>query len=161
MLVVVDMQPYFPTSQPHWLVEAVIKEIKRARKRGEPVILLEYAGWGVYGSTDSRLLACLLGYRKKFVAEKYRDNGGPEVVELIETHNLPHEKIRICGVNVNACVRQTTQHLTTHLPESRVKLVLEACNGQEPYTDRYWGNWGSGIPNLEVVSLADRKITGV
>ena len=45
----------------------------------------------------------------------------------MKNNDFNSEKIRVCGVNSDACVRETVQTLAEKLPDSKITVALEAC----------------------------------
>jgi hypothetical protein len=109
----IDMQPCYPASEV--VLDEVIREVKRARTNKEWVMILEYGT----GRTYYRITRELQGYRRRLYARKYKNDGAAKVFTAItrRNNNLDNknvgriEKIRVCGVNTNACVFDTVNSL--------------------------------------------------
>jgi hypothetical protein len=84
-------------------------------------IILEYVN-------HSQTMACIrraaLHYKHKRYVEKWHDDGSNEVMRVIRIKNWP-QRFLVCGVNTNACVRQTALGLGNY---GRVVVYLPGCN---------------------------------
>jgi len=143
-LVIVDMQDYFLGNldsisskivnnpiRRTYLIECILREIKNARKKGMPIICLEYAdldydGDGIFATyTCKEIRLALRNYRKAYYALKDQNDGSEEIIDImngvIPRRDIPRNtrtpvkylnngedvKAYICGVNLDACVRET------------------------------------------------------
>jgi hypothetical protein len=126
MLLVIDVQPIYPSSEE--VLDEVIREVRKAKANKEWIMILEYG----MGRTYYRITRELQGYRKKLYARKYRNDGGREVFTAITkySNNLGSknvgriEKIRVCGVNLSACVVATVYSIKMF---SQVEVIKRAC----------------------------------
>jgi hypothetical protein len=102
LLVIIDMQPYFPTARNRRTNRAVAEEIKSSIEQGEPMLF-------VTGGTDwmppeqtvtNRGLTRLTeGSPHEYAIHEFRDNGADEIVQFLTTHHFRDSKVRVCGVN--------------------------------------------------------------
>lgn len=129
-LVIIDMQVGFEAANYQDVIEGCAKEIKRARKAGMPIMLVEYDD---FGDTQSALLNLVEGYRKCIVATKYDDDGSYEVGQWLKRKNWPSDNLRVCGVNAWCCVRETIWGLLCRDKHKnmRIKLVKSACGDMD------------------------------
>jgi nicotinamidase-related amidase len=131
MLVIIDCQAKYPAA--NQVVNAVANEVKRARKRNEWVMLVEYKG---DGRTLTRITLHLRGYRKVVKVTKEHDDGSPVIFDRIFGHrwsvennldvahisNIRH--LRVCGVNSSACVMKTVHGLRRFV---KTTVLSKAC----------------------------------
>lgn len=121
-LVVVDMQPSFKAALDKPTQRAVAREIRAALRGGNPVVILEYDGYGPTVRSISRYAPRrhpLVSYQKK-----YENDGSPEVCEVVQQQEWP-STFRVCGVNAGACVLDTVEQLAEVGP---VTVPAAACN---------------------------------
>lgn len=120
-LCVVDMQDFFSTSV--YCLDGVLKEIKLAMRRKAPIVVLEYNGCG--RSTDP-IRKVLRNYRKKRYVTKHDDDGGQELLEILDKKGWSQEKIRFAGVNRSACVLETVDRVRDNVPHCEVEIAIDA-----------------------------------
>lgn len=136
MLVVVDMQKEYPASE--LVVNQVVKEVRKARRKGEWIMLVEY---DESGRTMYRITRELKGYNKVKKVTKVVDNGAyailwgltiPYKATLSSWKSLnkptPPRRIshiKVCGVNTNACVISTVEGL--RYLDCKITVLSKAC----------------------------------
>lgn len=134
MLIVIDMQLEFSSSEA--IVGPVCEAIIKAKANNEPIILVEYAcdyqqdkeqcrAEECQCMTHTEILDLLDGYSNVVYVAKAHDDGGREIINAVEV--FP-PIVDVCGVNTNACVRETVETLAKRVPETEFVLLLEACN---------------------------------
>lgn len=123
-LVVVDMQNEFAASCKLEVVTGVAAEITKAQQQHLPIVLVEYEGCG---PTHKCLLQLLKGYPYKARVHKKDDDGSTEIIRTLRRRGFNEECLRVCGVNVDACVWATVEGLLCKLKYSRVEVVKAAC----------------------------------
>lgn len=144
VLVVVDMQPGFRASCREATIKAVEREIRLAVQAREPIVILEYKK---YPATHERLLSILQDKYDGFaVVTKKDDDGSEELIDACLEHGFPGGAFRFCGVNTHACVMRTVLGLSEKLDESRIEVVMDACNDED-------GNRWAEFPATEMISL--------
>ena len=104
-LVVVDMQSEF-ASTAEKCTKQVVREVKRAKRRGAGVIVLEYKD---AGKTFKEIRDELKGYGRKTFATKNMNDGSHEAMKAAKRNGFSTEKIRVCGVNRSYCVLGTVE----------------------------------------------------
>lgn len=129
MLVVIDCQKRYPAVE--LVIDAVIKEIQKAKGRSEWVMLLTYGG-----RTVSRIAKHLRGYHKTVKVQKDHDDGSPAIFERLYGYHWRNSKrlgdkhigdirrFRVVGVNTSACVMKTVDGLRRI---ALVTVVRGAC----------------------------------
>ena len=130
ILVVVDMQPDFTASQNRRTIAAVKEEVRGARTRNEEIIIVEYVNCE---PTDSRITDLTKDYEKVKTVVKIDNDGSEEILKILKESAIDQEGIvphlRICGVNTNACVRETVKGLKRKLnPPFQIDVIGDACN---------------------------------
>lgn len=137
-LVVVDMQTGFAAAHCKATRAAVLREIQRAARLGWGIVVLE-VNPDKYESTFAELIAPLNhGACGRWVRKsKMSDSGAFEVQDAINKYEYPHELIRVCGVNIQACVKDTVTQLQQLYGNSRIEIIQDACNSDMP------GGWMS------------------
>lgn len=118
-LVIVDMQPWFPSAVSRTLVSRVLEKITEAKLLGEPIVVLEYAG---KGPTDWRIFKALRKYTLYRHATKTDADGSCEVVRVLEDFSI--DCYVVCGVQTGCCVLATAEGLSHH---GEVRVALDAC----------------------------------
>ncbi len=131
MLIVIDCQPVYKAVEK--IIDNVIEEVKRARKRGEWIMLLEYEG---SGRTAYRITKHLKSYHKVVRVVKRHDDGSSVVFERLygyhwrkanglHVHHLENiSHLRVVGVNTSSCVAKTVKGLTKFV---KVTVLNRCC----------------------------------
>ncbi len=157
VLVVVDMQPQFKTSENPKLMKNVARLMKAARNLGMAIVIVEYTS---YGDTHRQLMDVVAGYDKVIKVEKNFDGGSHQVREGLYAlkHQRTHVDYILCGVNADACVKSTAVGLQKAAKASarvKVRCVRLGCNGfgnKYPHPEMwYWTK--QYVPNVPVKHL--------
>ena len=146
-LVVIDMQPEFEAANEPSVIKAVLREIRAAKKRHDPVIVLEY---GTSSPSHERIQDALEGYPLGSFKTKFEDDGGYLVVETLNEHGWRPKEIQVCGVNIDYCVAQTVKSLVQSLPHVEIHLIEDACNGQD---------YGSSWKHIDRLSFEGKNVS--
>lgn len=123
-LVVVDMQAAFQAATKANVIVNVTREIIFAKMRKSAIVFLEYEG---SGRTFPALTELTNRYPLRDVCEKWCDDGSSQVLKSLGLRDFPRGRIKVCGVNSNACVLATVNGLAKKLPNSRIEIVRDAC----------------------------------
>lgn len=126
-LLIIDMQARFDTAYDETTIKNCIRAIKKAIKAKVPIIVLEYNNCG---RTLPELTEYLDEYADTFYKIKYTNNGGNEVIQCLEENKLGIKTLKVCGVNINACVAETVIHLVRKA-KKKITVIKKACNGNE------------------------------
>ena len=102
-LCIVDMQPSFRASA--LCLDAVLREIKLAKKRKALIVLLEYEE---EEPSYKKILDSLADYRDVCYYTKDEDDGSSHVLRAIEGKT---KRVRVVGVNGCWCVDETARSL--------------------------------------------------
>jgi len=145
-LVVVDMQGCFDAANNPNVVIGVTQEIMLAKQQNSPIVLLEYEGCGKSHEGFSNLLR---NYPWKTRVKKTDDDGSAEVIKALRRRGFSNDKLRLCGVNTDACVYATAEGLLKKLSDSQIEVVKNAC-GCQVVGDVDWRKY-LRHPNLKLV----------
>lgn len=147
-LVVIDMQPSFSGAKNPDVVASVAREIIETKLNHGSIIFLEYKNCF---PTLNGLLNLAKGYRNKYRLRKEINDGSYEILKHLKRHRnrINSEEFRVCGVNTDYCVLETVSGMLNKLPDSKIKLVKDACGTES--SDKF--NWRCFLKhkNLELV----------
>jgi hypothetical protein len=131
ILCIVDMQKNFSSWE--YCANEVKHQIALAKRRKDPIVVIEYDVFKKEGTEKSIIEAVEESGCLYDVEIKDRDNGSCEVLHACGKNGFDITKrIRLCGVNRNACVKDTAQGLAYMLPHTRIEVSWSATsNGQE------------------------------
>lgn len=115
------MQPFFDTVTDE-VVDGVLKEIQLAKRRKAGILVLEYLNCG---KTDSRIIQSLENYPYQLTLTKPRDNGSWEVFVALTKPYFNGRKLRICGVNICACILTPIRGVILKWKEKNSDIKLE------------------------------------
>jgi hypothetical protein len=126
-LVVVDMQTNFISQlvSPQKTIFAVQLEIARARDLGQPILVVSFRGCG---PVDERIMDALAGYGCWHRVRKSFEDGGSTVSDASMFWRCGSECFRLVGINSDACVYETAVSLSNSYPQSRIEVLVEACD---------------------------------
>lgn len=127
-LVIIDMQSGFHTANAHRTISNVIKQVKRAKKFKENILVVEYLPHVNYEATRPEIMRSIGSY-PHIKVYKYRDDGSQPILEACKYHSYPTDIFRVCGVNTNACILDTLKGLFRRNKTSKLEVVPAACNG--------------------------------
>jgi nicotinamidase-related amidase len=151
-LCVIDMQPYYEVSQVEWLIDNVLCEIKKAKRQHLPILLVKTIG---AGEIDDRIFEEVESYSDSYVVTKKTCDGHQEIIKVLKRNKLGLERLRVCGVETDACVADTVTGLAESLPGLSIEVVKKACNHYNtrrcPKTARQAIAWASALPNVKSV----------
>ena len=117
-LIIIDMQPFFGSSQKP--LGAVLKQIDIAKAAGNPIILVEYGGCG---PSHPKILDKLVDYKDVICVTKHRDGGEFDIIREAKTYGIDVSKrVRVVGVNRSYCVYSTVKGM---------KNLNQEINGRE------------------------------
>jgi len=122
------MQPSFYHANSSILLKNISWEIKRAIQDKSAIVFVEYKS---AGSTLYDLKKLVNNYPMWDLAIKNTDCGAIEVLDTIEKAGYNKRRLRICGVNIECCVKDTIIKLAKLLPETKIEVIREACNGNQ------------------------------
>lgn len=122
-LVVIDMQEIFKSATHINPLVGVTREVMIAKTKKYPILYVEF--------DEARTLSQLTNLVKKYskyakVMKRFCD-GSSDIIRALRRKNFPNNKLRICGVNSDACVLDTVKGLLKKLPDSKIEVVTNAC----------------------------------
>lgn len=147
VLVIVDMQFAFHSSREIWLQKAIEQEILRAKSENAPIIVLEMLSFGICYPVLTQHLE--QGYSRYCLAKKWANDGSREITDTCREKGFPLAHFRLCGVHLEACIAETAQGLAKRLPEARIDIVWDACNGANGY--QHNASRIANAPNILIV----------
>lgn len=117
-LCVVDMQTSFRAHES--CLDAVLDEIRLAKRRKAPIVVLEYCQ---EEPTHPKIRKSLRRYRNVKYETKYDDDGSREFLQAIKDFKV--KNVRVVGVNACYCVYDTAcgidgAGLNVHIPEDAI-----------------------------------------
>ncbi len=140
-LVIIDMQKDFPAAFHEPTLKAIRREIRRAKRVGAGIILVEL--WNC-GPTIDEVKAYVKSYEKTVTIQKMDTGGGSEIIEAVnENKFLNKNKFRIVGVYTDVCVSDTVNQIT-QFEDLTVEVMADGCfagnipaypNNPRMYTD--------------------------
>lgn len=151
ILVVIDMQPGYPAALAavtQWFVK---QEIQKQMEQNLPVILVEFDAHEM-GETLQSLRELLAGYKRLKVVSKSQNDGSTEVIaacRILTGYDTPF-RLRVCGVNSDACVLETVQGLSEKLPLTSIVVPQDACNCLTGKENDVWVEDFPALPNVVV-----------
>ncbi|WP_437185120.1 isochorismatase family protein [Planctomicrobium sp. SH668] len=166
-LLVIDIQnDYFkggqyPLHEPDAATEQAVKAIKRARKAGYPVILVQH----IEKNEDGKALFFAVGTSGAEIHPAIRD-AAPDAV-VIQKHfadsfrettleetlkKLQIKKLLVCGMMTHICVTHTS--LSPWAANYDVTLIGDACASIDPVTHGL-ASWSLGVrlPTIEAAAV--------
>ncbi|MBI5174523.1 MAG: hypothetical protein HY986_16685 [Candidatus Melainabacteria bacterium] len=145
LLLIIDMQEGFPTAGETLTIATLLEELQFAAAYQETVVSLTYQGFGKLVPALENSFSHYGSRLKLYSVEKVgTDSGASQVLELLEAENLAPTRIRVCGVNINFCVRETVENLAAALPATTLEVIACGC-----YCER--GRDFSSFPHLDNV----------
>lgn len=126
-LVIIDMQRGFGNANALITINRVIKQINRAKKFGDKIIIVEYLPHKIYHKTRPEIIKAIGNY-DHIKVYKYINSGANSIIEACKKYAYKIDIFRLCGVNTNACVQSTLIGLHGK-DKYKLEIVPEACNG--------------------------------
>lgn len=128
-LVIIDMQPEFKAAKGKRVYNAVMCEIKQAIKKRAAIVFVEFGNYNEVPHTRTRkgLRLATSKYDRVFTTVKLQNDGGDKIMNMIVKNNLSR-KIRVCGVNTDACVVSSVRGMV-RASEKKVKInvIADGC----------------------------------
>lgn len=131
------MQKFFPAANNPATVQAVSKEVKAAIQRRQPVLIVEYDPSEV-GPTHDCILELVSRYARALRITKHAADGSHQLLDVCILNNLPHSRLRVVGVNSDACVLETIEGYISLVPDCTITVVRPACNCLTGDTNDVW-----------------------
>lgn len=124
-LVIIDMQTGpdgFLSSRDPNTISHIIRQVEMAKRHHWGIIVVEYVG---HGRTNNKIMNALIGYDRWVKTTKAHDDGSKQVLLAAAKNLYEMKRFRVCGVNINACIRETTMGLAK---KAEVHVMKHACN---------------------------------
>ena len=136
-LLIIDMQESFIAAQDLDTILEVKKQIAKAIMDKAQII---FASYSKFGPIIADLIQMIRNYPNViFVNDCVDDKGRCISNKLIKDGSAGLIKnpslVKICGVNTDGCVMSTAISLSKMYPNTRVLLILKACNTYHKGTD--------------------------
>jgi nicotinamidase-related amidase len=161
-LLIIDMQRCYEAARDEETQKNIEEQIKKFKKEELPIIFVEYTHYRE-GYGTCRTLPCLTSlvknYGKAFVVTKYDDDGATELYTFFTQINLDYcggweariKEIVVCGVNLNACVKETIDSLSELMPKTKMTVMKECCN-----SNAY--DWDECVEEFEQICLGNNVV---
>jgi hypothetical protein len=154
LLLIIDMQTGFYTAEDPVTVSSVVEELQFAWAFGNPVVVVTFKGQGELVAGVKELVEQLDSQVSIFFVEKTTDDGSALVAQaLTEAGIASPQRLRVCGVNINYCVKATVTGLSALLPQTTIEVVARGCNCER---GREFNHFGS-FPNVQVLSEPEQS----
>jgi len=124
-LVVVDVQTQFVAGASEDMFLELEALVLRARRRGWPIIFLEFEG--EFGDTVERLLKLVEGYERAVRVYKGQWSGVGEVSKTCREQGFGTDLFQVCGAYSDQCVQATVRDLSLNFRQCLVEVVVKAC----------------------------------
>ena len=128
VLIVIDMQPGFVAAEDPVVINAVKKEIIKAKEETNLILFVEYK-WN--GRTWPQLTNAVKDYSFTDTIKKTKDDGAEDIMNYFQRCRIAPKKLRVIGVNSDACVLATLYSLYT-ASCYKLEVVKAACNSTSP-----------------------------
>lgn len=149
ILVIIDMQTKFNSSNDKNTISEVNKLILQAKTDKAFIVIAQYMNFGKTHKEFNTLV-------KKYKPHAYAIANQCDKSRAIETKLLSHRArapfIKVCGVNTDACVQSTVKGLCKIImPDMKIQVVKNACNACCNVCHRNGINIMSKLPNVVVI----------
>ena len=130
-LIIIDMQYGFTAADSKTLHKKIKREINRAQRTHSDIIFVTYDE-KYHGGTFEDLLdyASRNDYDDVMSVEKFKADGGKEIIEILNEDKQHH--LKIAGVQTSVCVADTVHTLAKELPNSNIEIMRD-CVRDFPY----------------------------
>jgi len=158
-LVVVDVQTQFVAGASEDMFLELEALVLRARRRGWPIIFLEFEG--EFGDTVECLLKLVQGYERAVRVTKGQWSGVGEVSKTCREQGFGTDLFQVCGAYSDQCVQATVRDLSLNFRQCLVEVVVKACAAYDEMAippDPYdWFSFPMG-ENIELVRGARTSV---
>ncbi len=144
VLLVVDMQPVWATSNNPELQERIAMLINWSMHHGCPIIFLEYRhsdNEPTERTTHECLLKLVRDYDLYSRVPKRQSRGSDETVLRCIEAGYPTNNFIVAGVDADACVINTVTGLARMRPNARIQVVRDACRASNEITNNDESFW--------------------
>ncbi len=155
VLLIIDMQPTWSTSNDAELQERIQDLIRWSMYHGCPIIFLEYRPTGTKGtewSTQESLIKLVRneGYDRYKEVPKNKVDGSSQAIEAMACY--PVNRLLVTGVDANCCVIDTVAGIAKKQPTTTIEVIRNACRASKPeiYNDESFWKKFSTLDNVRV-----------
>jgi nicotinamidase-related amidase len=127
-LVVVDMQPEFIAARDKKVQLHCKRAIAKAIKQRASIVFVEFVD---HGDTLPCLTKLTRGYDKVYHVSKDEWDGSQQSLAVIRQNKLSGKRFVVCGVYTDCCVNATVGGLVRSVPDSRIKVLRNACGATD------------------------------
>lgn len=150
ILCVIDLQPYFSATNEK-IVSEIISELQNTINNEEHICLIQYElGSWIHpkeSEIDERILECIEDYKLATILTKDTDSAAKVILEYLSAFPDQENLIRICGVNLEACIFKTIKELSD-ITNLKLELLVKCCSGEKDLSF-----FISKIANIKNVSI--------
>lgn len=118
------MQATFTAAYNRETLRVCKKEIRYAIRNNLNIIFVEYNNCG---STLPELFNLTKNYKKAFKLIKFSNGGGNEIASFLRKNKLPRGKLKVVGVNTDACVQSTVEQLNDNMTNTLIEVNSKGC----------------------------------
>ena len=122
-LLVIDMQEGFDSAKDPRTIKNCQQLIRQAIEDEIQIVLMEYEN---NGYILTQLTDLIKVYPKVTFLSKDEDDGGKIFDQCVSNKKWSFKNIQVCGVNIDACVKDTVRTLV--YKHYNVQVVQKACN---------------------------------
>jgi len=151
-LCIIDMQSNFEASLNKNVLAGVLHEIQLAKRRHDPIIVVEYDRAGCVETQQCVLDAVLKSGCEFDICFKYDDDGSHQVKAACRKNRFSQKKFRVCGVNRSFCVFDTACGLVNNSRKHSIVEVAWNATG-----DRWWSESAKKIYE-RAIEHSDNKL---
>lgn len=158
VLLIVDMQPTWSTSNDPELQKNIQALISWSMYHGCPIIFLEYRPSGKL-STEWNTHESLIklprneGYDRYKVIPKGKSNGSFEVIDACRNAGYPMNHLLVAGVDADCCVMRTVAGIAKKKPEAQISVIRNACRASSEKVHNDETSWNQFQTISSKVSL--------
>jgi len=134
ILCVIDAQPYFSASNNKKIIQSIVSELKKSISNREQICLIQYNLPPWINPNDSEIhkeiLETVENYDLLKIFMKYDDSAASVIKNFVNQFSDANFTIKICGVNLEACIYKTLIELSL-MDQFEFEILLESCAGEK------------------------------
>lgn len=147
----IDLQKYFSATTEQ-VISQVVLELNKSISNKEPICLIQYSlgSWVRPQQKDihEKILETIDGYELATVLTKDTDSAAKVIINYLSQFSDTEHTIKICGVNLEACVFKTIEELSA-IDSLKVQLLVKCCSG-EKHPDSFFSQF-SKMKNVSII----------
>ena len=126
-LVIVDVQSSFgPYTKK--MIDSIVNLIEQFRLREDPIFVVKLTDCG---RVHERIRKAVASYRRLIEVYKDDEDGSREIMAAMRKRKFRTRKFLVCGVNFEACVKETARGLISRNKNHIVNIHLESTNADK------------------------------